>query len=194
MPVQQVHHDPVLRQRYSFDHSTDADGGEVVHVDVWVDPGGGVTPHIHPRMEEHFHVIEGTVSFLGGRKWTDAGPGEDALVPPGTRHAYRNRGDVPAHVRCDARPPTTLQGFLEDAAALSRAGLITRHALPKGPDAFVRAATMAHHYSEDTVLLFPPLPPPFLQRLLVPPLAKLGERRGYGPGNFAPASQLRTTS
>jgi hypothetical protein len=29
------------------------------------------------------------------------------------------------------------------------------------------------------VLLFPPMPPPLLQRLLFPPLARLGARRGY---------------
>src|SRR3954447_1514738 len=43
--------DPVLRQRYSFERRDD-----VLIVDVWVDPGGGVTPHVHPAMEEHFRV------------------------------------------------------------------------------------------------------------------------------------------
>ncbi|MBA2342840.1 MAG: cupin domain-containing protein [Thermoleophilaceae bacterium] len=186
--TKRVHEDPVLRQRYSFERSTDSDGDEVLHVDIWVDPGGGVTPHIHPRMEEHFHVLEGRASFLAGRTWTEAGAGESALVPPGTRHAYRNRGDRPAHIRCDARPPTSLQAFLEDAAALSRAGAITRQAIPKGPGAMLKAVAMAHHYSEDTVLLFPPLPPPSIQRLVVPPLARLAGRRGYRPGTYADAA------
>jgi hypothetical protein len=35
------------------------------------------------------------------------------------------------------------------------------------------------------VLLFPPMPPPFLQRLIFPALARLGERRGYRAGHVA---------
>jgi hypothetical protein len=35
------------------------------------------------------------------------------------------------------------------------------------------------------VLLFPPMPPPFLQRLIFPTLARLGERRGYEAGRFS---------
>ena len=66
-----------------------------------------------------------------GRKWRTAGPGETVVVPAGTRHAYRNRGDEVAHVICHARPPSTLQEFLEDAAALGRAGKLTREWAPE---------------------------------------------------------------
>ena len=143
---------------------------------MWVDPGGGVTPHIHPAMEERFTVVEGRASFLGGRRWQDAGPGETVVVPAGVRHAYRNRSDDVAHFVCEARPPSTLQEFLEEAAALSRAGKITRLAIPK-PRALLEAAAMAHRHREMAVLLFPPLPPPWVQRLVIPPLARLWERR-----------------
>src|SRR5918994_7905987 len=123
--------DPALRQRYSFQRSTDAGGGDVLHVEIWVDPGGGVTPHVHPAMEEQFEVLAGSPSFLAGRRWRTAEPGETVVVPAGTRHAYRNRGEETAHMVCHARPPSTLQEFLEEAAALSRAGKIaTRWALP----------------------------------------------------------------
>lgn len=53
---------------------------------------------------------------------------------------------------CHAVPPSTLQEFLEDAAALSQAGLITRSALPKGPGAALQAAVMAHHYRDMVTL------------------------------------------
>jgi hypothetical protein len=39
---------------------------------------------------------------------------------------------------------------------------------------------MAWHYRDMAVLLFPPLPPPAIQRIVMPPIARLGERRGYG--------------
>jgi quercetin dioxygenase-like cupin family protein len=178
--------DPVLRQRLSFSRTSDPDGAEVLHVEAWVDAGGGVTPHLHPAVEERFEMLEGSLSFLAGRKWSSAGPGETVVVPAGVRHAYRNKGDETAHVVCHVRPPSTLQEFLEDAAALGRAGKLTkRGAFPKGFDALLRGAVMAHHYRDMVVLLFPPLPPPSVQRLIFPALARLGKRCGYRAGHFA---------
>lgn len=177
--------DPALRQRLSFSRSADGDGGAVLRVEMWVDPGGGVPAHVHPSMEERFHVLSGQPSFLSGRKWHTAAPGEEALVPAGTRHAYRNTGGETAHVVCEARPPSLLQEFLEDAAGLARAGKLTRQGLPRSPGALLQAAVMAHDYREMVVLGFPPLPPPFVQRLIVPALARLGERRGHRSGGFA---------
>src|SRR3569833_2956788 len=134
--------DPVLRQRLSFTTTRDDDGTEVLHVETWVDPGGGVTPHVHPSMEERFEVLEGTVSFLAGRTWTPYSAGQTAVVPAGTRHAYRNESDATAHMICHVRSPSTLQPFLEDAAALGRAGLTARHALPKSPRALMIAGLL----------------------------------------------------
>jgi quercetin dioxygenase-like cupin family protein len=174
--------DPVLRMRSRFWRTTE-DGNEVLHVETWVDPGGGVTPHIHPAMEERFEVVEGQPEFLAGRQWNVAQPGETVVVPPGTRHAFRNRSGEVAQFVCHATPPSTLQEFLEDAAALSRAGGITRRALPRSIDGLLQAAVMAHHY-RDMVTLLAPLPPPAIQRLVIPPLARAGERRGYRAGSI----------
>jgi quercetin dioxygenase-like cupin family protein len=174
--------DPVLRMRSRFWRTTE-NAVEVLHVETWVDPGGGVTPHIHPAMEERFEVLEGRPEFLTGRKWKQVGPGATAVVPPGTRHAFRNRTGETAHFICHATPPSTLQEFLEDAAALSRAGGITRRALPRSLDGLLQAAVMADHY-RDMVTLLAPLPPPAIQRLIIPPLARAGARRGYRAGSI----------
>jgi len=181
----QVVEDPVLRQRFSFRRTTDEGGGEVLHVELWVDPGGGVTPHLHPAMEERFEVLGGHPSFLAGRRWRTASPGDIVAVPAGIRHAYRNRGAETAHMVCEARRPSSLQEFLEDAAALGRAGRLTRHGFPKSPGAVLQGAVIAHHYREMVTLLFPPMPPPRLQRLIVPALARFGKRRGHRAGTFA---------
>jgi quercetin dioxygenase-like cupin family protein len=178
---EQLIEDPILRQRLRFRHGTDPDGGEVLHVETWIDPGGGVTPHVHPAMEERFNVRSGSVRFLAGRSWRTAGPGEEVVVPAGTRHAYRNAGDEVAHFVCEARPPSSLQAFLEEVAGMSRAGAFTRRGvLPKSPKALLQAAALAERHRSMAVLLFPPMPPPFLQRLLFPPLARLAARRGLG--------------
>ena len=133
--------DPVLRQRYSFAPTTAADGAQALLVEIWLEPGGGVTPHLHPALEERFTVLVGQAQFLRGRRWEDAGPATDAVVvPAGVRHAYRNRGDEPAHIVCTVTPPSTLQAFLEEAAALNRAGRLTRRAFPKSLGALLAGA------------------------------------------------------
>jgi len=176
--VAQVVEDPALRQRHSFTRSMDPDGAEVLHVETWIDPGGGVPPHVHPAMEERFHVLEGRPSFLAGKEWRTAEPGEEVVVPAGVRHAFRNTSDAPARFRCDVRPPSSLQAFLEETAALSRGGYLTRSGMIK-PRGLVRGATIAHRHRDMVALLFPPTPPVWLQRLLFPPLAAVGRRRGY---------------
>jgi quercetin dioxygenase-like cupin family protein len=177
---QRVVEDPALRHRLGFE-TVNEGGEEILRIEMWVDPKGGVPPHIHPHAEERFHVLDGHLDFLGGREWRTAGPGETVVVPPGTRHAYRNRSDGQAHAMCEARPPSTLEDFLTTAAALGRAGKLTHGGLPKTPGAALEAVALAYDHREETVLLFPPMPPVWLQRLLFPPLARLAERRGAKP-------------
>jgi quercetin dioxygenase-like cupin family protein len=175
--------DPVFRMRHRFSRSTDPDGSEVLHVESEVDPGGGVTAHVHPVMTEMFTVIAGTCEFLRGRRWKAYGTGEVVTVPPGTRHAFRNRSDAPTRIRADVRPPLTLEEFLEDAAALARAGKLTRFGVPK-PSGMLEAAVLADTYADMVELGFP-LPPVAVQRVMLKPLAKLARRRGVRAGRFA---------
>ncbi len=179
--------DPVFSVRYRFDRSTDPDGGAVQHVEMWVDPGGGVSAHVHPEMDERFTVVAGRPEFLAGRRWRPAEPGETVVVPAGTRHAFRNRADEVAHVRCEARPPSTLQAFLEDVAGLSRAGKLSRVGLPK-PNGLLEAAVLAESYRDMVILQFPS-PPPLVQKLLFRPLLPLARRRGLRAGEFRALGQ-----
>ena len=118
-------------------------------------------------------------------RWTPYGAGQTAVVPAGTRHAYRNESDATAHMVCHVRSPSTLQPFLEDAAALGRAGLTTRHALPKSPRALMIAGLLVQANRDMVELGFPPLPPAAIQRVVMPPLAALARRRGYRAGEVA---------
>ncbi|MBA3264283.1 MAG: cupin domain-containing protein [Thermoleophilaceae bacterium] len=146
---QGVIEDPVMKQRLEFQPSED---GTAVLVKMWVEPGGGVPPHVHPSMEERFTVLSGQPSFLSGRRWQTAAPGDTVVVPAGVRHAYRNRGDELAHVVCQASPAMSLQEFLEEAAAMARAGKMTRHGLPKSPGALVQALGLALRHRKMVVM------------------------------------------
>ena len=158
---------PVFKIRSSFRRE-----GESLIVDTWIDPGGGVTPHVHPAMEERFETVEGTAQFLSGRKWVTAPAGEGVLVPPGTRHSFRNRTDEVAHIRCRATPPMTLQEFLTEAAALSRAGKLNKLGLPTSFAALKDVAALAERHRPMVVMSSPP---GFVQKLVLPPLARRAE-------------------
>jgi quercetin dioxygenase-like cupin family protein len=179
--------DPVLCQRYVFRRAVAADGGEVLQVEAWIDPGGGVLiPHVHPAMQERFEVLSGEVTFLVGRKRVRATAGEKAVVAPGVRHGYRNTGKQEAHLMCEASPPVAeLQEFLEDAATLNRAGKFTKRGIPRSISGLLQGAVMLHHYREMVVFT---APPPVLARPIVARLARAGERRGYRAGRFAEGS------
>jgi quercetin dioxygenase-like cupin family protein len=181
----QIVEDPVFKHRLRFTDATDEQGAPAVRCEMWIEPGGGVPPHAHPSMEERFTVREGRPELLAGRAWAAAEPGETVVVPAGTRHAYRNRGDVEAYLVCIATPPDPgLEGFLSDAARMGRAGMLTKHGLPTSWRALLQAAVMIDHYRDMVVMGFPPLPPKPVQRLLIPPLARLGARRGYRAGTL----------
>ena len=167
--------DPVFRMRHRFWREED-----VQHVETVVDPGGGVSAHLHPAIEERFVVHEGRCEFLAGRRWTEAGPGEEVVVPPGVRHAFRNRGAVATRIECRATPPSRLQAFLEDAAGVSRAGKLLPVGLPK-PNGVLEAALLVERY-DDLVRFSFPVPPRPVAHALFGPLARLAERRGLRAG------------
>src|SRR5262245_36275131 len=127
--------DPVLKQRYRFSSE-----GDALVVEAWVDPGGGVTPHVHPSLEEQFEVLDGEIEFLVGRRW-QALP--EALVPAGTRHAYRNISGGPAHMVTRVTPPLELEQFLTDVAVLARERRFTRRGLPTSLRAVPELARLA---------------------------------------------------
>jgi quercetin dioxygenase-like cupin family protein len=186
---QRVVEDPALRHRLGFERVEEG-GEQVLRIEMWVDPKGGVPPHIHPRVEEQFHVLSGRPSFLAGREWRTAAPGETVVVPPGTRHAYRNRGEEVAHVMCEARPASrSLEEFLVSVADLARDGKLTHQGLPKTPGAALEAVAIAYRHRDETVLLFPPMPPLWLQRMLFPPLARLAERRAKRAAKSSPVAR-----
>lgn len=156
---EQVVHDPVRKQRLRFSRE-----GDVLHAEVWADPGSDVPGHYHPSQEERWEVLAGHVRFLVDGKRIEGAPGTRVVAPAGVRHAFLNTGTSEAHLRVEVEPALELQDFLEDAAALARAGAYTRRGIPRRPGAVVELARLVSRYSDVTVMAFPPRP---LQRLLL---------------------------
>ncbi len=167
--------DPVFHYRLRF-----TPAGEILKIEVWVDPGGGVNvAHFHPATEERFTVAEGEVTFTADGEEIVARKGDPAVVVrPGVRHTFKNTGAGEAYIVTEAEGGRLedLQGFLTEAAALSRAGKISRLGLPK-PGGVLEAVEFVDRYRDTVVLTSRTFPPPALQPAMLGPVARLQRRR-----------------
>jgi quercetin dioxygenase-like cupin family protein len=79
----------------------------------WTRPGNRSAPHVHPGMEERWHVLEGEAAFRIGGEDLRAGPGESALAPAGVPHVAWNPTDGPVRLRIEMRPALRWREFVE---------------------------------------------------------------------------------
>jgi quercetin dioxygenase-like cupin family protein len=157
--------DPVSRVRMSFEPH-----GEDLIVDTWIEPGGGLPAHFHPRQEELWSVVEGKIDFRLGDETGVIGPENGELaVPPGAVHGLTSVSDRDAHLRCVVRPALRLQAFLEESAAAGREGLFTSSGRPRGLRGARWAASFVKRYRDETVFVSPPQ---IVQRILIALLAR----------------------
>jgi quercetin dioxygenase-like cupin family protein len=157
--------DPVSGTRYAFEPQ-----GESLIVYTWLEPGGKLPPHLHPRQEERWSVLEGEVRFQLGRDKRVIGPQDgEMVVAPGVVHGLKSVGDREARLQAVVTPPLRLQAFLEESAAAGRDGLFTRRGLPRGLSGARWAARFLKQYREETVILSPPQ---IVQRTLIALLAR----------------------
>ena len=146
--------DPVHRVRYSFE----PDGDDLV-VDTWLEPGGKLPEHFHPRQEENWCVLEGEVRMsLDGDERLLRPEDGTALVKPGARHALASTGSGEAHLRCHVHPALDLRAFLEGSAAAANEGLFARGGIPKSLRGARWAARFLKRHGDDVVMTFPPRP------------------------------------
>jgi quercetin dioxygenase-like cupin family protein len=158
-------HDPVTRVRQTFETR-----GESLIVDTWLEPGGGLPPHLHPQQEERWSVLEGKVRFRLGDDERVIGPDDgEMVVAPGVVHGVASVSDRDALLRCIVTPPLRLQAFLEEAAAAGQQGLFTPRGTPRGLRGARWAAGFLKRYRDETVFLSPPAP---MQKLLIALLAR----------------------
>lgn len=163
-------HDPVHRARHAF-----APDGENMTVDTWLEPGGELPAHLHPQQDEYWSVVEGEVEVLVGKTWRTLRPSDGEVpVPPGTKHALRNRGGATAHARCRVVPALHLEDFLTESAAAAQQGLFMRGGIPRGLRGARWGARFIKRHRAETVMTFPPQ---FVQSALVALLARSGDPR-----------------
>jgi len=147
-------------------------------VHLTVRPGGAVAgEHVHPRIEERFRVIAGTLGTKvdGVERTLEAGA--DVTVPAGTRHDWWNAGDGEASVLVKLSPAqegARFEAMIATLFGLANAGRTNAKGIP---DPF-QLALIAREFADVIRFTKPPLS---VQGVLFSVLGAVGKRRGYRP-------------
>jgi quercetin dioxygenase-like cupin family protein len=101
-------------------------GGERVELEMTLPPGAaGPPPHFHPRQEEQWHVLAGTLDVQVDGTWRTLREGESESIPPGHVHTLRNRSSDEVRVLDVHIPALDFQDYMEELHRLTEAGKIT---------------------------------------------------------------------
>jgi quercetin dioxygenase-like cupin family protein len=164
---------PVTGEVLVFHRTSAETNGESVLVETIVRPHGFVAAaHVHPFQTERFEVLAGVLGIRVGDEEILAGPGDVAVVPPGTPHRFWNAGSGEARFLAEVRPALQFESLIETMFTLAAQGKTNRKGLPNP----LRLAVIAKAHF-DTVRL--PSPPAWLQRAGLALGAPLGRALGY---------------
>ena len=162
-------HDPVHGTAYAFEHR-----GESLWVYTWLKPGAHLPEHFHPSYEERWEALDGPLRVKLAGTWRDLTPADGVvLVERNVRHELRNESGREVLGRTEVRPPGKLVDFLTESAKAAQEGLYNARNLPTSWRGVLWVADFAERFRDDTVVTSPP---PALQRILVPPVARLARR------------------
>lgn len=161
----------VLGERIVFRQTAGDTGGALLQLEVYQrHHNPGPVEHIHPRQEERFEVISGTIVVRIDGRERRLGRGERITIPPGTPHTWSNGGEGELQIVTEFRPALKTEHFFETMAGLARDGKLD----PTGAPRFLQIVSISRAY--DIWLPKPPIP---LQRALFAILAPLARLRGY---------------
>ncbi|MDP9475815.1 MAG: cupin domain-containing protein [Actinomycetota bacterium] len=164
---------PVQGVRVTFRETTRDTGGEYVRLDVYAAPGGvGIGEHFHPRLQERFEVLSGTLGARVAGREQRFGSGQTLVVPPGTPHGLWNAGEEEVHALCEVRPALGFEPLLEKIFGLAREGKTDE----KGDPGLLQGVVLLRRHPGVTYPTSPPLP---VLKALVPVLAPVAGLLGY---------------
>jgi mannose-6-phosphate isomerase-like protein (cupin superfamily) len=171
----------VTGERFRW-HLTEAQtDGRLVRAELWVRPGGGVAvEHFHPHSEERFEVLEGRMTLERGGETHVLLGGDRDKVAPRVPHRWCNAGEEELHLFLELDDPHGFEDMIEDGFGALARGELRRDGQMK----LLAGAAFAQRHAEAIVVT---KPPPWLQRLIVPPLALLHRALSRGRAASAPA-------
>jgi mannose-6-phosphate isomerase-like protein (cupin superfamily) len=135
-------------------------------------PGAASAQHIHPRQDERFAVLSGSLELLLDQQWRTVQSGESLAIPRGTPHAFRNSSDTVARVVNAHDPGLRIQEYFESLETLARRGKVTGM---KGLRNGVYLSLHSMEFRQEFVSVRPP-------DRLIRSLARLGAALGFRLG------------
>jgi mannose-6-phosphate isomerase-like protein (cupin superfamily) len=147
-------------------------GGERTELEITLPPGAaGPPPHFHPRQEEQWRVLTGTLAVQVDGNWRDLGEGESASVPAGHVHTLRNRTNEAVRVLDVHVPALDFQDYMVDLHRLTQEGKITSL---RSPRSLIYLATVLREHRTTQLTASRP------QRIAESALAGIGRLLGMG--------------
>lgn len=157
----------------------DAQGQIVLALDGTLPPGTNGPPlHVHFHEDERGIVKAGTLGAQVGKEKIVVPTGGTAILPKGVLHRWWNAGDDVLEFSGHAVPAVDLDRYLQAVFAVLNAGSKNR------PPIFYLAHVLWRH--RDTQLLS--IPPPAIQRFVLPVLLIIGRILGKYRGSDWPGS------
>lgn len=161
-------------ERFEFQKTAEDTGGESLRIEALVEPRGfAAAEHVHPKQEERFEILSGTLRYRVEGVEREAGAGEELIIPRGVTHVWENGSDEDLHMIIEFRPALRSEEFFESYFGLGQDGKTD----PKtGLPNLVRMAVLLHEFRGEIHLAKPPL---LVQRILFGALAFIGRLLGY---------------
>jgi quercetin dioxygenase-like cupin family protein len=80
---------------------------------TWPHAGQRAAAHVHPGMEETWHVLEGRAAFRIDGVESELGAGEQISAAPGVAHLAWNASEEPVRLQIEMRPALRWAAFTE---------------------------------------------------------------------------------
>lgn len=165
---------PVTGERIEFLTTAGDTGGESLRMQLLVEPRGfAAAEHVHPRQEERFEILSGTIRYRVDGVEREAGAGEELVVPKGVPHVWENGGAEDLRMILEFRPALRSEEFFESYFGLGQDGKTSPKTGLPNP---LRMAVLLHEFRNEIHLARPPLP---VQRIVFGTLALVGRLLGY---------------
>ena len=138
----------------------------------WGPEGKPPPPHYHPAQDEHFEVLEGTLTAKLGGEESDLEAGQMLDIPRGTHHQIWNRGSGSTRALWQTRPAGRTEEWFRSIDRLIGEGRVGSNGMP-GPLAF---GVLLTEYRDVFRL---GSAPDLVTRPLLAGLGLVGRARGY---------------
>ena len=102
-------HDPFTGQHLQFRRNGKQTAGQLLEVEVLLDPGGQVPRHLHLRQDERVEVLEGTLSIRLGEAQRRLTQGDSIEVPRRTLHRVANAAAGRSRFLLQVRPARRME-------------------------------------------------------------------------------------